>query len=599
MFRRAHPTTREGRWFGPNPRGGASSPVKAGPFATSEQVGPVHAGAPELAVGEVIRTLHRAHRATVAQLVAGSDSGHHRSWAGVLLGAVLLFSPPGIGAGLDSRTLDGAAAPQVVVSTPASLRRDLHRLPTIPAGASEKFRQIMLKVVPRAHRGTVSAEWMAVSANVADHTVAIEPQQVFRTMGHLIENARYDVAFQTFAWHAESDPAKEIFAAISRLNHNRRSSPEGPPVVVRLLIDTMDSGLNGNGPTSQVMRGIEKAVRALALDPRRVRVEVAAHRHSLVGSLHSKSLVVDGVVAVVTGANANHNDNFDDGEHDAGFVLHGAVARGLLSDFDHAWLSGEVWTCGTEYPRIRTVKGHPGERRQDCLDHPDRIMHLVQPLPKVPRRLEVPMLVLGKPPENNPFDTNEIHNPLAQGILEAFRIGELIRIMTPNLNDQLVVESLTQAVLEGRRVQVLMGRGYEDLGQSAPGQGGTNEEVVAELYQDLQRRGVTDVCERLQIRWYSHDGTKAVEGNGPHATHVKAVWIDDELVLVTSKNMDTQSWRHSREIGVLVDSPEVAQAWVRALFLPDFERSFVVDECRLPKWAAVPAGPSPLIGFGE
>jgi phosphatidylserine/phosphatidylglycerophosphate/cardiolipin synthase-like enzyme len=80
---------------------------------------------------------------------------------------------------------------------------------------------------------------------------------------------------------------------------------------------------------------------------------------------------------------------------------------------------------------------------------------------------------------------------------------------------------------------------------------------------------------------------------------VKAVWIDDELVLVTSKNMDTQSWRHSREIGVLVDSPEVAQAWVRALFLPDFERSFVVDECRLPKWAAVPARPSPLIGFGE
>lgn len=540
-----------------------------------------------------------ADRATLAHWWAGGDRGHHRAWAGALLGALWLVTPAAAGAGLDELSLDPASNPELIVSTPRTVRRELHRIPMIPPGVSEKFRRIMLKAVPRAYRGTVAAELMAVSANVAAETVAIEPRQIFRTMARLIERAEHDVAFQTFAWHVDSDPAKEIFAAIAQLHRNRLPLPGRPPVVVRFLIDTMDSGLNGNGPTSEVMRGIEKAVRALALDPRRVRVEVAAHRHSLVGSLHSKSLVVDGVVAVVTGANANHNDDYDVGEHDAGFVLHGAVARGLLSDFDHAWLSSELWTCGTEYPRIPTVKGHPGERRQDCLDRPSEIVHRVQPLPKVPAHLEVPMLVLGKPPENNPFDTNEIQNPLADTILEAFRVGRLIRIMTPNLNDEAVVESLIHAVIEGRRVQVLMGRGYEDFAQSVPGQGGTNEEVVAELYDHLRRRGVADACERLQIRWYSHDGVAPVQGNAPHASHVKAVWIDDELVLVTSKNMDTQSWRHSREVGVLVDSPEVASAWLRALFLPDFRRSFVVDECRAPSTTTVPARAQDGLGFGE
>lgn len=599
MLGPAPKTTHQGLWAVAEPDRGAISREKSGP---SPRLGPaVLASLDALARNAATANgpLFEAHRAAVAQWMAVGDSGHHRPWAGALLGALLLFSPPGVGAGLGTPSLDGARASNLIVSTPAGVQRDLQRVPLIPPGVSEKFRRILLKAIPRAHRGTVAAELMAVSANAVAHTVALEPRQIFRAMGRLIENAEYDVAFQTFAWHVDSDPAKEIFAAIGRLNHDRLLLRDRPPVVVRFLIDTMDSGLNGNGPTSEVMRGIEKAVRALALDPRRVRVEVAAHRHSLVGSLHSKSLVVDGVVAVVTGANANHNDDFDDGEHDAGFVLNGAVARGLLSDFDHAWLSSELWTCGTEYPRLPTVKGHPGERRKDCLDRPKRIVHLVQPLPRIPQEQQVPMLLLGKPPENNPFDTDEIQNPLAEAILEAFRIGELIRIMTPNLNDAAVVDNLTQAVLQGRRVQVLMGRGYEDFAQSMPGQGGTNEEVVAELYADLKARGVTDACERLQIRWYSHDGIKPVQGNAPHASHVKAVWIDDELVLVTSKNMDTQSWRHSREIGVLVDSPEVAQAWLRALFSPDFQRSFVVDECRRPVSPGVPSRPNHGLGFGE
>lgn len=44
-------------------------------------------------------------------------------------------------------------------------------------------------------------------------------------------------------------------------------------------------------------------------------------------------------------------------------------------------------------------------------------------------------------------------------------------------------------------------------------------------------------------------------------------------VAVRSKNMDTQSWNHSREVGVMVDSRFLTKKWIAALFAPDWARS--------------------------
>lgn len=508
--------------------------------------------------------------------------GFQRAVVAVVLSAQLGLGLPAVGAPLSSVEIDLAAAPRIerVLTRREDLSPRTRAVPSIPSSASKAFREIAQAALGARAQGTIDSRLMVVENSMASETVAIDPQSIFEVMGTLIERAEHDVAFQTFAWASDSDPAQRLFLALRRLSERReRENSADPPVIVRFLIDTMDSGLNGNGPTSQVMRGIERQVRNLDLDPQHVQVQVAAHRHDWLGSLHSKTLVVDGVHSVVTGANANHNDNFETGEHDAGFVFGGLVSRALLSDFDHAWLESEVWTCGTEYPRLKTVKGHPGPRRMDCLRRPESIEHRVAPVPVLPAEASAPMLVLTKPPVNNPFSRDGIDNPLAQALLHALGHGQLIRILTPNLNDRAVVESIVDAVLEGREVQVVMGRGYEDFPQSMPGQGGTNEDVVARMYARLDRAGVTDACDRLKVRWYSHDGRTELRGNVPHALHVKAVWVDDDLVLITSKNMDTQSWRHSREVGVLVDSPVLAKAWLEALFQPDFERSKVVDEC--------------------
>ncbi|MBI4815544.1 MAG: phospholipase D family protein [Deltaproteobacteria bacterium] len=147
----------------------------------------------------------------------------------------------------------------------------------------------------------------------------------------------------------------------------------------------------------------------------------------------------------------------------------------------------------------------------------------------------------------------------------------MIRVQTPNFNDDRFREELVAALRRGVTVQLLHAKNYEDLAEGSPGQGGTNSSVVEDLFEDLANE--PDALARLQLREYVHSGSEPVDGNAPHASHVKLLAFDDEVVLVTSMNMDTQSWNHSREIGVLVDSKEVTTAWLDRLFTPDFARS--------------------------
>ncbi len=126
---------------------------------------------------------------------------------------------------------------------------------------------------------------------------------------------------------------------------------------------------------------------------------------------------------------------------------------------------------------------------------------------------------------------------------------------------------------------MLLSKGYEDFTESLPGQGGTNEEVVRELYDDLASSGVRDPCSALQVRWYSRDGVQPIVGAVGRPSHVKYASFDGRVSIVGSANMDTQSWSHSREINVVVDDPAVTAAWDTALFEHDFARSIAVERC--------------------
>jgi phosphatidylserine/phosphatidylglycerophosphate/cardiolipin synthase-like enzyme len=46
---------------------------------------------------------------------------------------------------------------------------------------------------------------------------------------------------------------------------------------------------------------------------------------------------------------------------------------------------------------------------------------------------------------------------------------------------------------------------------------------------------------------------------------VKFCCIDDQVVIVGTGNQDSQSWYHSQELNIMVDSAQLATEWVAAL----------------------------------
>jgi phosphatidylserine/phosphatidylglycerophosphate/cardiolipin synthase-like enzyme len=76
-----------------------------------------------------------------------------------------------------------------------------------------------------------------------------------------------------------------------------------------------------------------------------------------------------------------------------------------------------------------------------------------------------------------------------------------------------------------------------------------------------------DVMAKLQWRWFP------VEGNVPGAHHIKYLSVDEEVVIMGSTNMDTQSINRARETSIAVDDATTTRAWDEKVFLADFRLS--------------------------
>ena len=46
---------------------------------------------------------------------------------------------------------------------------------------------------------------------------------------------------------------------------------------------------------------------------------------------------------------------------------------------------------------------------------------------------------------------------------------------------------------------------------------------------------------------------------------VKFCCIDEQVVIAGNGNQDAQSWYHSQEVNIMVDSPPLAREWLHAL----------------------------------
>jgi phosphatidylserine/phosphatidylglycerophosphate/cardiolipin synthase-like enzyme len=415
-------------------------------------------------------------------------------------------------------------------------------------------------------RGTVPERWYSTERNQADPAALIDGPQIFPAFRALIARAQHHVSLQTYVWEPGSDPANEILAGLADLARRRATEGSGaPPVTVRFLFDVSAIGF---GSSISALPRAWASVEALALDPKHVRFELAGFHHLALGALHTKTLVVDGTHAIITGANPQGHHNYATPWRDAGFQVAGDVAIAMLAEFDDAWQQGRVWTCGAQ----------EGGDPDACSADPTPLVFDLGDS-DVPDTACQPMLVTSRQADPNPF-SNRIDNTQDQAFLAAFGAATShVRVQTPNLNDDAAKGALLAAATRGVRVEIVLAKGFNDITEQAPGQGGTNAANVRAMYQALAAAGVTDVCDKLHVRWYSRDGLRPIEGNGIYASHAKYASIDDQVAIVGTANMDTQSWNNSREVNIVVDDPAITRAWDAALFVRDFDRGIDVDEC--------------------
>ncbi|KAK2590131.1 hypothetical protein QQS21_012184 [Conoideocrella luteorostrata] len=173
----------------------------------------------------------------------------------------------------------------------------------------------------------------------------------------------------------------------------------------------------------------------------------------------------------------------------------------------------------------------------------------------------VPMAMVSRPPYGRLGSKNEFV-PQNEAWLSLIRnCKKNIFIQTPDLNAAPLMPALVDALRRGIQVTYFVCFGYNDLGEMIPGQGGTNDQVAQSLLESLPANGP----ERSLLQIYNYVGKD--QDHPIHqlyksrSCHIKLLIVDDSVGIQGSGNQDTQSWFHSQEVNVMIDSPEICQKW--------------------------------------
>ena len=279
--------------------------------------------------------------------------------------------------------------------------------------------------------------------------------------------------------------------------------------------------------------------------------------------MHSKVLIVDGKYTIVTGANIEKIHKFTDAKwHDTGYLLEGPVAQTVLNDFDEAWEAHAIhWDCKERpfMPDCLEVKKPPRPAR-------DYISQF---------KYDSGFSVVALPRQADGSINNNINNPQDQGWLIAMSNAQsFINIETPNINDDTFQNAVIEAIKRGITINLMTSKGFNDTTEKYLAQGGTNEEIAKKL-QTRVAKEVPAMKEKLKIKWYSKDGKNPIIGGAANASHTKFMSIDSNIAIVGSGNMDTQTWNHSREFNILIDSPEITKIIDNDFFNGDWERGII------------------------
>jgi hypothetical protein len=153
-----------------------------------------------------------------------------------------------------------------------------------------------------------------------------------------------------------------------------------------------------------------------------------------------------------------------------------------------------------------------------------------------------------------------VNTPQNEAWLSAIRNAtRSVFIQTPDLNAKPLIPALLEAVRRGINVTYYVCLGYNDAGELLPFQGGTNEMIANKLYTELE----PEHRKNLHVAYYvGKDQVMPIHNKfKSRSCHIKLMIVDGHIGIQGNGNQDTQSWFHSQEVNICIDSEAVCKKW--------------------------------------
>lgn len=368
-----------------------------------------------------------------------------------------------------------------------------------------------------------------------------------------ILGADQEVLIQTFAWEPNTPAVKKINSALKSVLERKRKEENPTPLKVFVLVD--ERGRLAN----LAMRGhrgqnwpADPASLGLINEQGLVEVHTGVFHHNSAAGTHAKTVVVDNQVLIITGANFQSSNFGHQPAYDGALKIVGPIAQAARDDFCAIWRHDHNQQTGEKdiFPKDELQVDYQEVEEEDL----------------------VPMMLTTRPPSRSGLKAME--NSQNQAFLAAIQnAGSEICIITPNLNAPFVKKALIDFVLRGGKLNLILGKGFNDRRESLPSGGGSNQETVNKLLEQTAECGG-----ECNIRWYSLDGENPVVGNVAGAAHLKFMAMDGQVIIFGNANLDNVSTRNLHETNVLVDDARVTKRLTQEFFMPVFEKS--IEACR-------------------
>lgn len=188
---------------------------------------------------------------------------------------------------------------------------------------------------------------------------------------------------------------------------------------------------------------------------------------------------------------------------------------------------------------------------------------MMTPIIPLPSHESFPIAMVCREPYAPPSNSS-VHTPQNAAFQSALRNAERsVFIQTPNLNAAALLPEILAACRRGVNVTYYYCLGYNDVGELLPKQGGHNEYVANKLYRGLEpeyRKNLDIFCYVAKDQNYPIHKTFS-----KRSCHIKLMIVDEHIAIQGSGNQDTQSWYHSQEVNIMLDSSFVCQKWMEGI----------------------------------